>query len=100
MERSLGATASVGELARAVETGDGRLVCSFLGTDSIFGLSPAVFASTSIDLRLTILVGAVTPLVHGRDLARGVAMGEALLLTARRVLMSAPTRISAENYGS
>ena len=100
MERGLGTTAGVEELAQAVETGDQRLVFSFLGTDSIVGLNPAVFASASIDLRLTILVAAITPLVHGRDLARGAAMAEALLIAARRAWTSAPTKISAENYGS
>ena len=100
MERSSRARARVAELAQAVETGDGRLVCLFLGTDNIFGLNPAVFASASIDLRLTALVGALTPLVHGRDLARGAVMAEALLLAARRTWASAANRISAENYGS
>jgi CHAT domain-containing protein len=100
MEHGLGATARAAELAQAVETGDGRLVCSFLGTDDICGLNPAAFASASIDLRLMALVGALTPLVHGRDLTRGAVMAEALMLAARRTWMSAATRISAENYGS
>lgn len=100
MERSLRVTARVAELAQAVETGDGPLVCSFLGTDDILGLNPAVFASAPIDLRLTVLVGALTPLVHGHDLARGAIMAEALLLAARRAWTSAANRISAENYGS
>src|SRR5260370_18582965 len=100
MERSLRVTARVAELAQAVETGDGPLVCSFLGTDDIWGLNPAAFASAPIDLRLTVLVGALTPLVHGRDLARGAVMAEALLLAARRTWTSTATEISAENYGS
>src|SRR5690348_880254 len=100
MERRLRATATVAELAKAVATGDGNIVCLFLGTDNIFGLDPAAFASASVDLRVTALVGALTPLVHGRDLARGAAMAEALLLAARRAWTSAPNRISAENYGS
>jgi hypothetical protein len=96
----LGATARVAELAKAIETGDGSCVCSFLGTDNIFGLNPAAFASALIDLRVTVLVGALTPLVQGRDVGRGAAMAEALLLAARRAWTSAPDRISAENYGS
>lgn len=100
MERNLSATATVEELAQAVETGDGSFVCSFLGTDNIFGLGPAAFASASVDFRLVALAGALTPLVHGRDLARGAVMAEALLLAARRTWTSAANRISAENYGS
>jgi hypothetical protein len=100
MAQSSGRAAEVEQLAHAVETGDGRSVCSFLGTDDIFGLNPAGFASASIDFRLTMLAGAVTPLVHGRDLARGAAMAEALLIAARRAYTSMPTGMSAENYGA
>jgi CHAT domain len=100
MEHGLRADTGTAGLARAVETGDGKFVCSFLGTDNVFGLNPATFASASLDIRVTVLVGALTPLVHGRDLARGAAMAEALLLAARRAWTSAPNRISAENYGA
>jgi hypothetical protein len=90
----------VEELAKAIETGDGRHLCSFLGTNDIFGLTQAAFASASIDFRLTMLSGAVTPLVHGRDLRRGIAMAEALVIVARRVYTRMPTGSSAENYGA
>jgi hypothetical protein len=100
MEHGLRANTRTAELAKAVATGDGSSVCSFLGTDNIFGLNPAAFAAASVDLRITALVGALTPLVHGRDLARGAAMAEALLLAARRAWTSVPTRVSAENYGA
>jgi CHAT domain-containing protein len=99
-EHGLEADTGVAELAQAVETGDGRLVCSFLGMKDIFGLNPERFASASIDLRVTALVGALTPLVQGRDLARGATMAEALLLAARRGWSSAQNITSAENYGS
>jgi CHAT domain-containing protein len=100
MKSSPGASTKVAELAQAIETGDGRLLYSFLGIDSILGLEQSAFASTSMDLRLAALVGALVPLVHGRDLARGVVVAEALLLAARRAWRGAANRVSAENYGA
>jgi len=99
MKSSPGASTKVAELAQAIETGDGRLLYSFLGIDSILGLEQSAVAST-MDLRLVALVGALVPLVHGRDLARGVEVAEALLLAARRAWRGAANRVSAENYGA
>jgi hypothetical protein len=93
-------TQHANELAAAIHSGDAVRLSDYFANGGVLGMSPEGFAIAPPKLRYVALAGAALPLVHGRDLERGLPLAEALLIIAEREFKDDPQDpVLAEIYG-